>query len=67
MSKAAPRYILTALLLLLLVNFPLLSVANRPVFVGGIPLLYLYIALVWVLAIILLFSITKRFQQRGDE
>ncbi len=41
--------------MILLFNFPLLSAANKMAFVGNIPLLYLYIAIVWPLSILLLF------------
>ncbi len=53
--KKAPRYALIAVLLLLLCNYPLLSAANKPVLVSGIPLLYIYVAAVWLLGIILLY------------
>ena len=50
-----PRYILIAVLMILLFNYPLLSSANKPVLVGGIPQLYLYIVIVWPLSILLLY------------
>ncbi|MEM8559947.1 MAG: hypothetical protein AAGG50_19195 [Bacteroidota bacterium] len=40
---------LTALFVLgvLLLNYPLLTLANRSVTVGGVPLLYVYLFVVW--------------------
>lgn len=67
MNTAAPRYIMIAVLLLLLANYPLLSAANKPVFIAGFPVLYLYVGCVWLLAIALLFITTRRAQNRRDE
>lgn len=48
------RFRLVALFLILvaLFNFPLLGVANRPVLVWGVPVLYLYLFGIWVVAIL---------------
>jgi hypothetical protein len=35
----------------LLLNFPVLAIFNRPTIVAGIPLLYLYLFFVWLCAI----------------
>lgn len=67
MSKAAARYVLIAILLMLLVNYPLLSAANKLVFIGNVPLLYLYIGTVWVLAIALLAITTRQHIRESDE
>lgn len=37
----------------LLFNYPILSLFNRPILIGGIPLLYLYFFLSWLLIIAL--------------
>jgi sterol desaturase/sphingolipid hydroxylase (fatty acid hydroxylase superfamily) len=66
-SPAASRYILLAVLLLLLANFPLLSAANRDWRPGGFPVLFIYIGAIWVLAIVLLFLITRRYHRESDE
>lgn len=56
MSPSKPvRFLLIALLMLLLFTYPLLSTANKRVMVGGIPLLYIYIGVVWLLAIVVLY------------
>ncbi len=49
------------LLLLLLFNYPLLTTVNKPLLYGGVPLLYIYVGSVWLVAIILLFLTTRRF------
>lgn len=43
-----------ACLLLLFLSYPLISIFNRPVFVAGIPLLYLYVFVVWIAAVVML-------------
>jgi hypothetical protein len=44
----------------LLFNYPLISLVNLPVLMGGIPVLYIYIFGVWVLVILLAALITGR-------
>ena len=47
------------LLGMLLLNFPLLDLANRPVLILGLPLLYLYLFGVWSLIILLIHLISR--------
>ena len=47
------------LLGMLLFNFPLLHLFNRPVLVLGIPLLYLYLFVAWSLIIFLILTISR--------
>ena len=50
---------------LLMFNFPLLSIFNRPVLVFGLPLLYLYLFGVWSMFIFLMMVISlARSDQR---
>lgn len=49
------RFLLIALLMLVLFTYPLLSTANKRVMIGGLPLLYIYIGVVWLLAILVLY------------
>ncbi|RME79078.1 MAG: hypothetical protein D6784_01390 [Chloroflexi bacterium] len=44
----------------LVFNFPLLFLINRPVMVGGIPLLYLGIFLAWTVMIVMMALIIER-------
>ena len=47
------------LLGILLFNFPLLTLFNRPVLALGIPVLYLYLFTAWSLLIILMLIISR--------
>jgi hypothetical protein len=67
MNPAASRSVLIAVLLLLLVNYPLLSAANKPVFIAGYPVLYLYLGAVWILALIFLAVASRGAQKHLDE
>lgn len=65
--QSAPKHILLAFLLLLLFNYPLLSAANRSALAAGIPVLYWYIGIVWIAAILVLIIITQGKTKRRDE
>lgn len=56
-----------SLLLLVLFTFPFISVANRSALFAGIPVLFLYIFIVWIIAIIILYRITEGKQKKPDE
>ena len=45
------RLVLVTALFILLLNDPILSIADQPVLVLGVPLLFLYVLVVWALAI----------------
>jgi hypothetical protein len=45
--------------------FPLLSIFNCDTFLTGVPLLFLYIFGVWILAIIGLYAVSRRFASPG--
>ena len=47
---------------LMILNYPLLSIFNRPVLLFGIPLLYFYIFAVWFVIIVLLALISETDQ-----
>lgn len=42
-------WVLLFLVLLILSTWPFILIGNRPVLVGGIPLLFLYAVVVWVI------------------
>ena len=54
------------LLFLLLFNYPIISIANKPVLVAGIPLLYLYLFTTWLLMIVLLAWVIRRHLTQKD-
>ena len=56
--KIAPALFITALLGVLF-NFPFMEIANKKILIAGIPMLYLYLFLIWMLAIVLLFWVSN--------
>ena len=58
---------LFSVLLLVLFTFPFISIANKPKLVAGIPVLFLYILIVWTIAIVVLYRIAERKQKKQDE
>jgi CHASE2 domain-containing sensor protein len=52
---------------LLALNYPLLSLADRLWLPLGIPLLYLYLFLVWLLLIVVLALFTRRNSRSVDD
>jgi Ca2+/Na+ antiporter len=58
---------LLSILLLVLFTFPFVSVANRAALVAGVPVLFLYIFIVWIIAIIVLYSIAEGKEKNTDE
>ncbi len=54
------RYAVVAIALLLLLSWPLVTAADRPTLVLGVPLAYLYVIVIWVLTIIALAWIANR-------
>lgn len=53
-KEARFKYALISILMLMLFNYPLLGTANKLKYVHNAPLLYLYILVVWLIAILLL-------------
>lgn len=51
MEKRNKLWVLLGILILALLNFPLLTIVNRDLCYGGIPLLIYYFFGVWLLAI----------------
>jgi hypothetical protein len=47
----AQRLVGLCMLGVLLFNFPVLSLFNKPIFVAGIPLIYAYIFLAWAVLV----------------
>jgi len=56
--RAVERAVAGFLLFVALLVWPLLSIANRPVLLGGVPLLVLYLFAVWaaIVAVLLLLA-----------
>ncbi|MEZ0484149.1 hypothetical protein [Fibrella aquatica] len=45
------RLVCICVLFVLLVNEPIISIVDRPVLIWGVPMLFMYVLLVWALAI----------------
>jgi len=58
---------LFSVLLLVLFTFPFISVANRAALFAGIPVLFLYILIVWIIAIVVLYRIAEGKHNKPDE
>jgi membrane protein implicated in regulation of membrane protease activity len=52
---------------LLALNYPLLSLFDRMKLVLGIPLLFLYVFVMWLVIIALTAMVVERAERRGDE
>jgi len=55
-----------ALLFLLLVNYPLLSIANRTKMIFGFPVLFLYVFALWATVILVLFIGELRSRKKSS-
>ncbi len=61
------KLIFLSILILVLLSYPFISVANKAQLVFGIPMLYLYIIIVWIISIIILFLIVEKKQTKNNE
>ncbi|MFZ5447783.1 MAG: hypothetical protein ACOZFS_03990 [Thermodesulfobacteriota bacterium] len=61
LARQGKLYSLLGILCFLLLSYPLMQIFNYDTFVTGLPLLFLYIFGVWVLAIIGLYAMSNRF------
>ena len=59
-SRRSQRLLFLAALFGLLLNFPLLAVFDHDGRVGGVPVLYLYVLLTWILLVGLTGWLTRR-------
>lgn len=64
MAKKDKLWALWGILVFLLLNYPLLQIFNRNPLLGGIPLLVLYLFVVWLLAIVGLYALGGRLISR---
>lgn len=54
------KLIFISILFLILFNFPVLSIFNTGGSLNGIPTLYLYVFLIWILLIAVIFNILRK-------
>lgn len=56
-----------SILLFIAFTYPIISIANKATLIYGIPLLFLYILIIWVIAIIVMYRLAERKQKKADE
>lgn len=59
MAKRHKLWVVLGILVFLFLNYPLLHIFNQDVLWAGIPVLFLYLHVVWILAIIGLYIFSK--------
>ncbi len=64
LEKRRKFWALLGILFFLLLNFPLLQIFNHDTLLAGIPVLVLYLHVVWILAIIGLYALGSRLTSR---
>jgi len=63
------RLVIICVLSVLLLNEPILSLADRPILVGGVPVLFVYVLSVWTLTIAMSAWVlhTTRYTDESDQ
>lgn len=64
-QKKEQRLLAISLLFGLLFSFPVISIFNTSELIGGIPLLYLYVFVVWAIMIAILFLMLNQKNKRS--
>ncbi len=64
LEKRRKFWALLGILFFLLLNFPMLQIFNHDTLLAGIPVLVLYLHVVWILAIIGLYALGIRLTSR---
>ncbi len=62
-----PYFVFISTILLLLFNFPFIEVVNKQETFEGIPMLYIYLFILWALSILLLYSLSKKLFKLDKE
>lgn len=61
------KLILFALLIILLLTYPLIAIVNKPILLMGIPILYLYIFFVWLIIVVIIKRLADKKNTTKDE
>ena len=61
------KLILLALLMILLLTYPLIAIVNKPILLMGIPFLYLYIFFVWLIIVVIIKRLADKKNTMKDE
>jgi hypothetical protein len=59
MTPIGPRLAFLFVAGAFLLSFPILAIFNRPILLGGIPILYLYLFGVWIVGIVGVFLVVR--------
>lgn len=57
--RTRESWVIFFILGIIMMNYPFLSIFNKPVYFFGMPLLYLYLQLGWIISIFVIFLFTK--------
>lgn len=57
------KFIILSLLLFLAVNFPLLLLFDSSASLAGLPIIYIYLFMVWLFSIIMSFILIKKYDE----
>ena len=61
------KLILFALLIIVLLTYPLIAIVNKPILFIGIPILYLYIFFVWSIIVVIIKRLADKKNTTKDE
>ncbi|MFN7118967.1 MAG: hypothetical protein ACK4TA_19365 [Saprospiraceae bacterium] len=64
-SDRAYRLLSITILTAILLNFPILGIFSSKMLVWGLPLLYLYLFIIWISTIIFTWLIVRNFEPRN--
>ena len=61
------KLVFLGILMLVLLSYPFITVANRAALAGGFPVLYLNIFTVWIIAIIANYRVTDNKKKKSQD
>jgi predicted tellurium resistance membrane protein TerC len=61
------KYLISSLIFMVLLNFPILSIFNKNSTVNGIPALFLYVFTVWAVFIGFIYWSVKKEEQQAEK
>jgi hypothetical protein len=61
------KLVAASILLFVAFTYPIVSIANQATLIAGIPILFLYILIVWIIAIIILYRLADHSPKKPDE
>jgi cellulose synthase/poly-beta-1,6-N-acetylglucosamine synthase-like glycosyltransferase len=61
------QLIFLAIFMLVILSYPFISIANKAQLVFNIPILYLYVFIVWITIIFILYGIVEKKQKEDNE